>query len=238
VRLKLERRDDAEVAARAADRPEEILVLGRARTAELAVRGDDVDREEAVDREPVLAAQMSHAAVQRQAGDARRRDDAPGHREAEQLRLAVRVAPRGARLVLSPACVDGSTWTPRMRDRSMTMPAVVHGVAGDVVAAALDRQRQPVLAGEVHRVDDVRARRRLHDERGPAIDEPVPDRARVVVAVVAWAEDGTTNAAANPGLLPDRVSSQSSPLLTPFPRCGRAVWSPQERKRYDFTDAI
>ena len=103
VRLELERGDDAEVAAGAAHGPEEVLVLGRARPAQLAVGGDDVDREQVVDREAVLAAQVADAAVQRQAGDARRRDDAARDGEPEQLRLAVAVAPESRRPARAPS---------------------------------------------------------------------------------------------------------------------------------------
>src|SRR5207244_10555280 len=63
VRLELERRDDSEVAARAAYGPEDALVLGCARFSQLTVCSDDVDRAEAVDREPELAAQVADPAV-------------------------------------------------------------------------------------------------------------------------------------------------------------------------------
>ena len=49
----------------------------------------DVDREQIVDAEAVLAAQVPVAAVQRQARDARRRDDTTRDRQAEDLGLAV-----------------------------------------------------------------------------------------------------------------------------------------------------
>ena len=72
----LERGDDAEVAAGTADGPEEIFVFGGARPVELAVGGDDVDREQVVYRQPMLPAYMTDPAVQRESGDARGRDDA------------------------------------------------------------------------------------------------------------------------------------------------------------------
>src|SRR5262249_50726489 len=104
VRLELERGDDAEVTAGAANRPEEIVVLVRARAADRAVRGDDVDRKERVDREPVLSAQMTGAAVQGQPRDARRGNDACGHSEAVQLRLTVEVAERSTTLYAHRLC--------------------------------------------------------------------------------------------------------------------------------------
>ena len=59
------------------------------------------------------------AAVQRQARDAGRRDDAARHGQPEELRLAVTVAPgRAALHAHLPA--RGSTWTPFIRERSIT----------------------------------------------------------------------------------------------------------------------
>ena len=63
--------------------------------------------------------------------------------------------------------------------------AVVDRVAGHVVAAALDREQQVLLAREVDGVDDVRGAGALHDQRRLAVDQPVPDRARVVIARIA-----------------------------------------------------
>ena len=65
------------------------------------------------------------------------------------------------------------------------MPAVVDGVAGDVVPAALDREHEPLLAREVDRVHDVGRAAALHDQRRAPVDQAVPDRARLVVAGIA-----------------------------------------------------
>jgi len=83
MRLELEGGDDAEVAAGAAYGPEQILVLGRACTTKLTVGGDDVDREQVVDRQSVLPTQMSGATVEGQAGDACGRHHARGNGEAD-----------------------------------------------------------------------------------------------------------------------------------------------------------
>ena len=192
VCLELEGGDDAEVAAGAAHGPEEILVLGGARPAQLAVRGDDVDREEVVDREAVLATQVADAAVQRQAGDARGRDDAARHGEPEQLRLPVAVAP--GRAALRPHRLRRRVDVDAAHLREVDdEAAVVDRVAGHVVAAALHREQQTLLAREVDRVDDVRRPGALHDQRRSAIDQPVPDRARVVIARIAGCQDDSAN---------------------------------------------
>jgi hypothetical protein len=57
------------------------------------------------------------------------------------------------------------------------------------VATALNRKQQVLLAREVDRVDDVRRPGALHDQRGPTIDEPVPDHASIVIALIARALD-------------------------------------------------
>lgn len=53
---------------------------------------------------------------------------------------------------------------------------------------ALPREEQVLLAREVDGVDDVRGPGALHDQRRPAIDEPVPDRARIVLAGITGAQ--------------------------------------------------
>ena len=70
VQLELDRRHDAEVAAAAAERPEELgLVLG-VDAAQLAVGGHELDRGDAVRGEAVLARVPADAAAERVADDA------------------------------------------------------------------------------------------------------------------------------------------------------------------------
>ena len=57
----LERGDDAEVAAAAADGPEEIGVLGGARVDELAVGEHDVGAQQVVDRHPETCRRASRS---------------------------------------------------------------------------------------------------------------------------------------------------------------------------------
>ena len=68
--LELDRRDDAEVAAAAAQREEEVALVRVVDAVELAVGRDDLDRRDRVRREAVLAGQPAHAAAERVAGDA------------------------------------------------------------------------------------------------------------------------------------------------------------------------
>ena len=98
MKAKLELGDDPEVAAAAAQAPEEVGVLRLARLDELALGGDEVDGEQLVDRQPVLALQPADAAAERQAGDAGVGDDPARRREPERLGLAVELAPEHAGL--------------------------------------------------------------------------------------------------------------------------------------------
>ena len=60
--------------------------------------------------------------------------------------------------------------------------AVADREAGDVVAAALDREQEAVLARERDAGDDVGHAEAARDRRRPAVDHRVPDRARRLVA--------------------------------------------------------
>ena len=70
VEAELEPCRDAEVAAAAADRPEEIRMGLGIRAELLPVRGHDVGRQQVVDREAVLADEIAHAAAERDPADA------------------------------------------------------------------------------------------------------------------------------------------------------------------------
>ena len=98
MKAELERGDHAEVAAAATQRPEQVgvLVLGRAQP--LAVGRHDIDREEVVDRETVLAHQPADATAEREPGDAGVAHDSAGGRQTVRLRLAVDVAPQSTTL--------------------------------------------------------------------------------------------------------------------------------------------
>jgi hypothetical protein len=59
----VEARDDADVPAAAADRPEQLGLAVGVDLEHAAVGGDDLGAEEVVDREPVLADQVAHPAA-------------------------------------------------------------------------------------------------------------------------------------------------------------------------------
>ena len=121
VQRKGERRDHAEVGARAADRPEQVGVLVAAGGADLAVGGDDLDREQVVDRPAEAARQIAEAAAERQARDADLREEAQRRGEAVALRGVVDVPEREPAPTVA-VLASGSTSTVRSADMSIVSP--------------------------------------------------------------------------------------------------------------------
>ena len=79
VQGELEGGDHAEVAAAAADGPEQVRVLTGRGPPHPAVGGDHLGRDQVVDAEPVFAGQPAHAAAQREPGHAGVADQPGGH---------------------------------------------------------------------------------------------------------------------------------------------------------------
>jgi len=105
VQLELERRRDAEIAAAASDRPEQVVVLGLAGPHRPAIGGDHVGREQVVDGQPISAGQVADAAAQCETADAGGRDD-----------------PAGCRLTIGVGCIP-----PAQRGRSDRRARVASG---------------------------------------------------------------------------------------------------------------
>ena len=96
VQVELERGRDAEVPAGAAEAPEEIRVVVRARPYLAAVRGHELDRPQVVDRQPELALQPADTAAEGQAGDAGMADDADRTGQPERLGSIVELGQQGS----------------------------------------------------------------------------------------------------------------------------------------------
>ena len=188
VKAKLELGDDPEVAAAAAQAPEEVGVLGLARRDELAVGGDQVDGEQLVDRQPVLSMKPADAAAERQAGDAGVGDDPARGREPERLGLAVELAPEHAGLDPRRARlrVDAD---PLHRPQVDDDAAVADRQARIAVAPASDGDREAGAPGEPDRRHHVGHAGAARDQRREAIDRPVPDPAVLVVGRAAGADE-------------------------------------------------
>jgi hypothetical protein len=182
-----ERRDDAEVAATAADRPEEVGVLVGARADALAVREDHLRLEQVVDREPELPGQVAKSAAEREAADAGGGDDAARRREAVLAGGLVDLGPRAA-----AADADGAGRgidLDVLHRRQVDHDAIVDGPQPSaVVAAAPDGQRQVVAAGEGDDLGDVAGTGTARDQRRAPVDHRVVDLARLVVVGVVGAD--------------------------------------------------
>ena len=166
MQAELELGHHAEVAAAAAQAPEQLGVLALARAHRLPVGGDQVGRDQVVAGQAVLAHQPADAAAEREPGDAGGGDEAAGRGQAEGLGLGVELAPgeaalgpHGARLGVDPDALH--------RREVDHQAAVAGGVAGHVVAAAAHGDGQALAAGEADRGDDV-ARARCSARSAPA----------------------------------------------------------------------
>jgi hypothetical protein len=98
VEPKLDRRDDAEVSAAAAERPKELLVRHGARAVELPVGGHDLGADQIVDREPVLAHEPTQTAAEGETGDPGVRNRAACGCETVRLSLPIELTPQRAAL--------------------------------------------------------------------------------------------------------------------------------------------
>ena len=184
-RVQVERQlgDDAEVAAAAAQAPQQLAVAIHPGAHDLAVRGDDLGSDQALAADPVHALDPAAAAAQGQPGHAGVRHAAAGDGEAVLLGGGVELAPRQAAPDPRGAClgidVDGLH-----RPDVDHEPVVAARVAGRRVAAAADGHGKVVLAREEDRGHDVVGGRAAGDERRTLVDHPVEDGAGVVVATV------------------------------------------------------
>ena len=91
-----ERRDDAEVAAAAAQRPEQVAVGVLAGRDERAVREHHVGRQQVVHREAKPAGKVADAAAERQAPHAGGREEAGRSGHTERHGRVIDVAPGAA----------------------------------------------------------------------------------------------------------------------------------------------
>src|SRR5262249_53441806 len=135
----------------------------------------------------VLVPQPANSTAQRQARHPRMRHDAARRRKAEGLRFPVDVGPRRASL-------DAGDQTYVIQDDAVHLRKVnhkaliTHRVPGHAVAASADRREEPMPAGEPHGVHYVRGAATTRDQRGAAVEHPVEDDARLIVAWLTGAK--------------------------------------------------
>ena len=177
----LEGRHDAEIAAAAAQRPEQVRIVGGIGLAEHAVRGDHIGRDQVIDREPVLAHQPAQPAAERQTSDARVGDRASCGGESEHLGLAVQFAPEHTALGSHRSALRVHTNALHWRHVD-DEAAVVGAVARRAVATAAHRDAETMNPREIHRALHIGNAGAARNQRRPPIDVAVPHPARHVVA--------------------------------------------------------
>ena len=180
VQAELELGDDPEVASAPTYAPEQVGVLGLAGPDEFAGRGDEIDRYELIDRQPVLPHEPADAAAEGEPRKARRGDDARGDGQAMRLRRAIEIAETNARLGTGRTRfgvdVDG------VHQAEIDDDAVVaHRQAREAVTSTADGDRQARLVAERNGSDDVGHALAPRDEGRKSIDRAVPDLPMLVV---------------------------------------------------------
>ena len=188
MEAELERGDHAEVAAAASQRPEQVGVLILGRAQQLALGGHDVDGEEVVDREAVLAHQPANATAEGEPGDTGVAYDSAGGGQTVRLRLVIDVTPQRTTLHPDPAVGGINPHGPHCR-KINDDPVVANCGARHVVASAPYGDFQIVVAGETHGPDNVGGADASGDQVRAPVNGTVPDcTGDVVVGVVGTDE--------------------------------------------------
>jgi hypothetical protein len=172
--------DDAEVAAPASDRPEQIGVLIRGRQLDPPVGGYHLGRHQVVEAQPGLARQPSHAAAEREPGDTGVTDMAGGHREAVRLRRRVEIGQQ--RAPARPRMFRLRVYADLIELAEVDHQAVIGDrLARRAVCAAAHSDLQAGSRGERDRRGHVGHRRAPGDHRRAPVDVGVPHAAGLVV---------------------------------------------------------
>ena len=207
---------DAEVAAAAAQPPEQLRLGLGVDVHPLAVGGHEVDGEQVVDGQAVLAHEVPEPAAERQPADAGVADDPAGGGEPELLGGAVELAPedaagraRGARRRVDRIAFisERSIITPPSQT---AWPATAWPPPRTETSRSRSRAKRTA-------VDDVVGAGAAGDQRRAAVDRAVPDPAGLVVAFLARPQQRAAEPRAQLRRAPplDRVGISSSSSWRP-----------------------
>ena len=189
-----ERADDAEVPASAAQRPEQVGVIGGRRPDDLPLGRDHLGLHEVVDREPVLAHQPANAATEADATDAGVAHDATGGGKTVCLRLVVDIAPQRTALDESRA-LDGIDRNGAHRRQVDHDAVVAHRGAGHVVTPASYGDLEVAVASEADRRGHIGSAAAASNQSRSSVDGAVPYGASGVVLMMLRGD----HVAAEPG---------------------------------------
>src|SRR5215216_7890504 len=141
---------DAEVATAASNRPEEIGVLRGVHGQKLTAGGDDIGREQTVDRHAVLAQQPADAAAKGCAGDAGGRNLAAWGGQVETRGFSADILPKGAGINAGNLLPWINANSGQARDvKGDTV--FDQRVSGSAVTSRFDRKGQVVRLREIDR---------------------------------------------------------------------------------------
>jgi len=183
-----ERRDDTEVAAAAADRPEQLRMLILVGDHRGPVGGDQLDLHQVVAAVPVPAGQPPDATAEGQTADPGRGDHPAGGGQPMYS---------GRGVQRRPGAPTTGADRPRRRVHHHRghvgqvdhHPGVADPQPGDVVATATDRDGQVMLPGQPDRRGHVIRGGGADDQRRISVDHAVPHRPAGRVARVLGSDD-------------------------------------------------
>ena len=178
-----ERGDHAEVSAAAAQRPEQVGVLGFGRRHHAAVGQHELGLQQVVDGQAVLAGQVAVAAAEGEAADPGGGDDAGRRRQTVRVGRAVHLTP--GRAALDPGGAPVGVHVDAVHRRQIDDEAALDGAeTRAVVAAPADGDREVRRPRELESGRDVGGGSAAHDHRRPLVDHGVVERPGLVVSGV------------------------------------------------------
>ena len=192
VQRELEGGDDPEVAAAAAQRPEQLRVLLPAGHPDLSVGGDHVRGDQVVHSEAVAAVQVADPAAQGQPADPGGGHDPARGGQTVGVRGVVDVSPGRAAGHAGPPGGRVDAHVPHRRQVDH-QPAVVGAEPGSAVAAAAHGQLQTGVPGEIHRRHHVGGLLRADDGGRAPVEHAVVDAPGLVVGRIVCGDHAGTD---------------------------------------------
>jgi hypothetical protein len=179
---------DAEVAAPAAEAPEELGILLGVGADHVAAGGDKLGADQVVAGEPVLGGQVADPAAEGEACDTGRADDPARGDQAVGLGRRVEVGPGCAARGAGYPSV-GIDLHPAHLGEIDDEAVIQHAVPGGVVATAPDGDLELMRPGEVEGGGDVAGAKAAGDRSWAAVDQEVEADAGGVVVRVGGGKD-------------------------------------------------
>jgi hypothetical protein len=188
VQLECERSYDTEIPTPSAHAPEQIGVLSLARSNEATVSRDDVNREQVVASQPVLAREPAKTATECQPRNTCLRDHSARGCQTEYLGFVVEVTQGAARLDTGNTRLGIHLHTAHHR-KVDDQPPIAQGISRDIMTPATNCQYELVSAGEIDGGDDICWPRAASDQTRPLVNHAIPYRASGIVARVSRTQE-------------------------------------------------